>query len=89
MYNERTTDHAPILSSSQISSAYKRSDYLDNAVNRLAAEMALQMYYVLKLSFPGITERAFLNNKTKLKKLRGRSPQANYTDRETAACRRS
>jgi hypothetical protein len=24
-----------------------------------------------------------------LKKLRGRSPQANYTDRATAACRRS
>jgi hypothetical protein len=29
------------------------------------------------------------NNNNKYKKLRGISPQANYTDRATAACRRS
>jgi hypothetical protein len=30
-----------------------------------------------------------LSKKTGLTKLRGRSPQANYTDRATAACRRN
>jgi hypothetical protein len=39
-------------------------------------------YFSVPLFFPYL----FLNV---LKKLRGFSPQANYTDRATAACRRS
>jgi hypothetical protein len=39
--------------------------------------------------FPQITILYFYDVNEKKTKLRGRSPQANYTDRATAACRRS
>jgi hypothetical protein len=40
-------------------------------------------------SGPQCCSTIIINNKTKTNKLRGLSPQANYTDRETAAFRRS
>jgi hypothetical protein len=44
----------------------------------------------LRPSITGLPVFQFLcNNKTKLTKLHGLSPRVNYTDRATAACRRS
>jgi hypothetical protein len=44
---------------------------------------------IAEVMFIEIGQHGLVVGHTKLTKLRGRSPQANYTDRATAACRRS
>jgi hypothetical protein len=64
-------------------------DFLDRRLSYMNTKKVLEFRDSLKRELKTYVPNVLYEPQTKLNKLRGLSPRANYTDRATAACRLS